>query len=74
MPVRFQVLTAAIMKTADFWDIAPCSLVVVHLRFRGSYCFHHQVDKFTDVERVRTRGNVINTTTAATTRLNLVVE
>jgi hypothetical protein len=25
--VRFQVLTATSMKTAVFWDVAPCSLV-----------------------------------------------
>jgi hypothetical protein len=27
-----------------FWDIAPCSLVEVDLRFRGAYCLHHQGD------------------------------
>jgi hypothetical protein len=25
-----------------FWDIAPCSLVNVYRRFRGTYCLHHQ--------------------------------
>jgi hypothetical protein len=25
--VRFEVLTATIMKMAVFWDVAPCSLV-----------------------------------------------
>jgi hypothetical protein len=28
--MRFQVLTAAIMKLAAFWDAAPCSLVEVY--------------------------------------------
>jgi hypothetical protein len=30
------------MKIKGFWDIAPCSLVGVHPRFRGAYCLHHQ--------------------------------
>jgi hypothetical protein len=34
--VRFQVLMAASMKIRAFWDIAPCSLVGVGGRFRGS--------------------------------------
>jgi hypothetical protein len=32
--VRFQVFTAASMKMAAFWDVAPCSLVEVYRRFR----------------------------------------
>jgi hypothetical protein len=32
--VRFQVLAAAIMKMAVFWDVAPCSLVEVYRRLR----------------------------------------
>jgi hypothetical protein len=28
-----------------FWVVAPCSLVEVHQRFRGSCCLHHQGDK-----------------------------
>jgi hypothetical protein len=31
--VRFQVLTAASMKMAVFWVVAPCSLVEVYRRF-----------------------------------------
>jgi hypothetical protein len=42
--VRFQVLTAAIMKMTAFWDIAPCSLIEGDRRFRGVYC-HHQGDR-----------------------------
>jgi hypothetical protein len=33
--VRFQVLTAASIKMALFWVVAPCSLVV-YRRFRGA--------------------------------------
>jgi hypothetical protein len=40
--VRFQVLTAARMKMAVFWVVAPCSLVEVYRRFRGSRCLQHQ--------------------------------
>jgi hypothetical protein len=29
----------------DFWDTAPCSLVWVRWRLRGTYCFHHKVMK-----------------------------
>jgi hypothetical protein len=36
--MRFQVLTAASMKMAAFWDLALCSLVEVHRRFRGACC------------------------------------
>jgi hypothetical protein len=42
--VRFQVLTAANMKMTVFWDVAPCSLVEVYRRFRGTYCLNHQGD------------------------------
>jgi hypothetical protein len=34
---RFQVLTAASMKMAVFWDVAPSSLVEVYRRFRGDH-------------------------------------
>jgi hypothetical protein len=30
------------MKTAVFWDVAPCSLVDVYRRFRDDSCLHHQ--------------------------------
>jgi hypothetical protein len=32
------------MKMAVFWNVAPCSLVDIDRRFRGTYCFHHQGD------------------------------
>jgi hypothetical protein len=43
--VRFQVLTAASMKMAVFWFVAPCSLVEVYRRFRGACCLHNQGDR-----------------------------
>jgi hypothetical protein len=42
--VRFQVLTAASMKTTAVWDTAPCSLVEADRRFRGAYWLHHDPD------------------------------
>jgi hypothetical protein len=27
---------------AVFWEVAPCSLVQIYRRFRGTYCLHHQ--------------------------------
>jgi hypothetical protein len=36
--VTFQVLMAASMKIRVFWNIAPCSFVVVDRHFRGAYC------------------------------------
>jgi hypothetical protein len=38
--VRFQVLTAASLKMAVFWVVAPRSLVEVYRRFRGA-CYLH---------------------------------
>jgi hypothetical protein len=43
--VRLEVLTAASMKMAIFWAVAPCSLVEVFRRFGGACCFHHQGDE-----------------------------
>jgi hypothetical protein len=31
-------------KMSVFWDLAPCSLVVVDRCLRGAYCLHHQGD------------------------------
>jgi hypothetical protein len=28
-----------------FWDVAPCSLVDIDRRFRGTYCLYHQGDE-----------------------------
>jgi hypothetical protein len=44
MLARFQVLTAASVKTRAFWDVALCSLVEVDHRFEGTYCLHHQMN------------------------------
>jgi hypothetical protein len=41
--VRFQVLTAASIKTTVSWNVAPCSPVEVYQCFRGTCCLHHQV-------------------------------
>jgi hypothetical protein len=35
MLVGFEVFTAASMKMAVFWVVAPCNLVDVYRRFRG---------------------------------------
>jgi hypothetical protein len=32
-------------KITVFRDVAQCSLVEVHRRFRGAYCLHHQGDR-----------------------------
>jgi hypothetical protein len=34
------------MKMTVFFDVAPCSLVEVHLRFKDAYCLHHQGDEY----------------------------
>jgi hypothetical protein len=44
MKVEFEVLTAASMKVAIFWVVAPCSLVNVYRRFRGTCYLHQQGD------------------------------
>jgi hypothetical protein len=36
------------MKMLAFWDVAPCSLVVVDRLFRGAYCLHHQGGAFNE--------------------------
>jgi hypothetical protein len=42
--VGLELLTAANMKMAVFWVVAPCSLVV-YRRSGGSCCLRHQGDK-----------------------------
>jgi hypothetical protein len=37
--VRFEVLTAVIMKGSIFWDITPCSPLKVNRCFGGTYYF-----------------------------------
>jgi hypothetical protein len=32
------------LKMTVFWNVAPCSLVEVYRRFRGTLCLHHQGD------------------------------
>jgi hypothetical protein len=38
--VKFEVLTAVVMKSAIFWDIMPCNPLKVNRRFGGTYRFH----------------------------------
>jgi hypothetical protein len=40
--VRFEVLTAVVMKSTIFWDITLCSPSSVNRRFGGKYCLHLQ--------------------------------
>jgi hypothetical protein len=42
--VGFEVLTAASMKMALFWFVAPCCLVEVYRSSRGTCHLHHQGD------------------------------
>jgi hypothetical protein len=42
--VGFQVITAACMKMAVFWVVAPCSVIEACRRFRGASCLHHLGD------------------------------
>jgi hypothetical protein len=32
------------------WDVAPCSLIEVYQRFRGTCCLHHQGDELCPAE------------------------
>jgi hypothetical protein len=49
--VTLQVLTAASMEIAVFWDVAPCSLVEIYLRFRDAYCLNHQISFYETTQR-----------------------
>jgi hypothetical protein len=33
-----------VMEMVVFWEVTPCSLIDIDLRFRTSYCLHHQGD------------------------------
>jgi hypothetical protein len=57
--VGFEVLTAASMKMAVFWVVAPCSLVEVYERFGGTCCLHHQGDALM-MEAARTSETLVN--------------
>jgi hypothetical protein len=61
-PVRYQVLTAASMKMAVFWVVAPCSLVDVNHRFRGTYCLYHHGDELQAASTSDTLVNFYQTT------------
>jgi hypothetical protein len=38
--LRFEVLTALIMKGSVFWDITPCSPLEANKRFGETWCLH----------------------------------
>jgi hypothetical protein len=40
--VRCEALTSASMTITVFWNVAPCSLIVIYGRFRYAYCLYHQ--------------------------------
>jgi hypothetical protein len=42
------------LKMTAFWDTAPCNLVDVDRRFRGTFCLHHRPD-----DEVRTSGTSV---------------
>jgi hypothetical protein len=59
--LRLEVLTArrvTMLMMAAFWDIVPCSLVEVDLRFRGANCLcqgdHHKALLMTTVRTSKT--------------------
>jgi hypothetical protein len=63
--VRFQVITAAGMNMTVFWDVAPCRLVEIDLRFRAACCLHHQGDEITSlialmIETASSSGTSVN--------------
>jgi hypothetical protein len=47
--VRFEVLTAVVVKSSIFWDITPCSPLSVNRRFGGTCRLHHLDNKQTSV-------------------------
>jgi hypothetical protein len=42
--MRFQIRKAPSVKMNIFCDVALCSLVRIHQRFRSAYCFLYQGD------------------------------
>jgi hypothetical protein len=57
---------------SGFWDIAPCSLVKVNWRFRGTYCRHHQGAAHSSPWRLRQYVHIKRRSTS--TRLHLIPE
>jgi hypothetical protein len=49
-----QLLSVCLSMITALWDVAPCSLVEVHRRFRGAYCLHLQRLVFFILTTVRT--------------------
>jgi hypothetical protein len=42
MAVGFEVFTAVVIKSINFWDITPCSPLSVNRLFGGTYRLHLQ--------------------------------
>jgi hypothetical protein len=40
--VGFEVFTAVVKKSINYWDITPCSPLTVNRRFGGAYRLHLQ--------------------------------
>jgi hypothetical protein len=38
--IRFEVLTAVVMKISIFWDITPCMALKINRRSGGTYRLH----------------------------------
>jgi hypothetical protein len=38
--IRYEALTAVVVRSAFFWDIIPCSLLKVNQRFGGTSYLH----------------------------------
>jgi hypothetical protein len=60
------------MKMAVFWVVAPCSLVEVYRRFRGTCCLHHQgpiLDLFNASSVIRTHDSSVLTATVISIKL-----
>jgi hypothetical protein len=61
-----------------FWDVAPCSLLGVDRRFRGSYCLHYQWNEsspwrwrqFTPLKRRSTRRRLHSATSQKTLKFS----
>lgn len=56
---RFQVL----MVMTVFWDVAPCSLIEIDLRFRDAYCLNAMI---TIVDLIMEAVNTFKTTSQYT--------
>jgi hypothetical protein len=51
--VGFEVLTAVVIKSTTFWDIAPCNQLKVSLCFGGIYHLHLQGQRISRASDLR---------------------